>query len=102
MSFGLRSSPTASISLPVQKIGEDAGAAAEIGYPRARLEPGEPHAGGHQPNVAFGREDIIGVHGGVSVEERDLLLLVLRKQRHPEIPWSIRRWLNQTMLYLIV
>ena len=87
------------IALPAQKIGEHARAATEIGDARAGLQPCQSHACRHQPKVAFGGEDIIGIHGGMTVEECDLLLLVLRKQRHSRNPLRPSSPINRSMPY---
>jgi hypothetical protein len=74
--------PNRIVSLFVQQIGEDARSAAQIGDARTATHLSQPHTGRYQPYIAFGGEDVIGVRGGMTVEERYLLLLILCRQSY--------------------
>src|SRR5262249_13138741 len=62
--------------------GERARAAAEIDHARAGLKLGELDERVDEARARLRREHVVVVRGGVAVEERDLLLLVLRLILH--------------------
>src|ERR1700726_3241686 len=64
-------------TLLMQKIGEDPGTAAEIGDACPRFPFRQRCTSADQPLIAFGRENVIAVRGGVTVEERYFFLLIL-------------------------
>ncbi len=68
------------VALLVQQIREHARSASEVGDAGSPVDLSQPHAGRYQPDVAFRSKDVIAVRGGVTVEERYFLLLILRWQ----------------------
>jgi len=65
-----------------EQRGKRTGAAAEIDHPRAGRKPGELDERVDQTRARLRCEHVVVVRGGVAVEERDLLLFVLRRGGH--------------------
>src|SRR5438034_75342 len=61
-----------------EQRGKRARAAAEIDHPRAAWKAGQLDERVDEARARLRREHVVVVRGGVAVEERDLLLLVLR------------------------
>ena len=75
--FGADVEPDAVIAFAREQRGERAGAAAEIGDPRAGLEPAQFDERVDQAGARLRRKDIVVVGRRMTVEERDFFLLVL-------------------------
>ena len=80
--FGADVEPDAVVAGAREELGEDAGAAAEIGDARARLQPGELDERVDQALARLRREHVVIVRSSVAIEERDLFLFVLRWSDH--------------------
>src|SRR5215468_8269181 len=65
-----------------EQRGERARAAAEVDHARAGLKLGQLDERVDEARARLRREHVVVVRGGVAVEERDLLLLVLRGSGH--------------------
>ena len=80
--FGADVEPHAVVAGAREERREGAGAAAEIGNARARLQPRELDERVDQALARLRRKHVVIVRGGVAIEERDLFLFVLRWSDH--------------------
>ena len=65
-----------------EQRGERPRAAAEIDHPRPGSKPGELDERIDETRARLRREHVVVVRGGVAIEERDLFLLILRRDAH--------------------